>query len=187
MTTDSSKVSAWLASLRGSIARQRYRLQGALIARLPPAAIEPLAAATWRATRFFDAHARMRGAERCEIVRHVFAREPLDTRHVAAAGLRERLIDQRIYFGRLLRGGEAWPDLQAVAAVLARRIRQLQTDSPGRPVFVSPFHYVSQYANIYVVDELRAQLNLQSIAVVSGVPPKATTIATGSACVSHGR
>jgi len=41
---------------------------------------------------------------------------------------------------------------------------------PGRPVIVSPFHYVSQYANIYVIDELRELLGLESLAVVSGVP-----------------
>jgi hypothetical protein len=163
-------VSAWLTSLRSSIARQRYRARGALIARLAPSAIEPLANATWRATSLVNARARRRGVERCDVARHLFAREPFDKGQVAAADLRERLIDQRIYFGRLLRGGEAWPDLQAVARTLAKRIRQLQIDEPGRPVFVSPFHYVSQYANIYVVDELRALLGLQSIAVVSGVP-----------------
>ncbi|MEC5405211.1 hypothetical protein VOM14_06445 [Paraburkholderia sp. MPAMCS5] len=89
---------------------------------------------------------------------------------VAAGRFRERLIDQRIYFGRLSRGSEAWPDLQHVARALARKIAQLRADEPGRPVIVSPFHYVSQYANIYVIDELRAQLGLESIAVVSGVP-----------------
>ncbi|MFP3520124.1 hypothetical protein SB766_28465, partial [Pseudomonas sp. SIMBA_077] len=72
--------------------------------------------------------------------------------------------------GRLSRGSEAWPDLQQVAGALARKIAQLQAQEPGRPVIVSPFHYVSQYANIYVIDELRAQLGLESIAVVSGVP-----------------
>ncbi|MGF6603899.1 hypothetical protein P3T23_008653 [Paraburkholderia sp. GAS448] len=112
----------------------------------------------------------MRAEERCETGRHVLAHGSLDSWRVSAGALLESLIDQRIYFGRLLRGSEAWPDLQAVAAALADSIRQLRVDEPGRPVIVSPFHYVSQYANIYVVDELRALLGLESIAVVSGVP-----------------
>ena len=112
----------------------------------------------------------MRAEERCETGRHVLAHDSFDSWRVSAGTPLESLIDQRIYFGRLLRGSEAWPDLQAVAAALADSIRQLRVDEPGRPVIVSPFHYVSQYANIYVIDELRALLGLESIAVVSGVP-----------------
>lgn len=46
----------------------------------------------------------------------------------------------------------------------------MRIERSGRPIIVSPFHYVSQYANIYVIDELRSLLAIESIAVVSGVP-----------------
>lgn len=145
-------------------------MQRIVIAHVPRLAIEPLALLLWRVCGLFSARTHYEGVCRCDI-----GREALDVtlpkpRRVAAGRFRERLIDQRIYFGRLSRGSEAWPDLQQVAGALARKIAQLQAQEPGRPVIVSPFHYVSQYANIYVIDELRAQLGLESIAVVSGVP-----------------
>jgi hypothetical protein len=62
------------------------------------------------------------------------------------------------------------PDLKAIALELAQHIHRAKQSAGQRPVIVSPFHYVSQYANIVVVDELRAAMNLESIAVVSGVP-----------------
>lgn len=162
--------SRWLALLRKIALRGFAPFRNALIARLPPAVIAPVAAAVWRTHVLFSSNARWRGAERCEFARGVVGAKSFSPCSVATTALREKLIDKRIYFGRLLRGSEAWPDLQAVAHELASQIRQLQVVSPGRPIFVSPFHYVSQYANIYVVDELRACLGLESIAVVSGVP-----------------
>jgi hypothetical protein len=162
--------SATLTSLRNRIAYAKRSVQGMLIARMPPSAIEPISGAVWAIRSLVNARTRWHGLARCEIGRDVLGLAPFNTHRVAAAGLRESLIDQRIYFGRLSRGGEVWPDLRDVASALAEKIRQLQEEEPGRPVIVSPFHYVSQYANIYVVDELRAVLGLESIAVVSGVP-----------------
>ncbi|WGS49025.1 hypothetical protein LFL96_14780 [Paraburkholderia sp. D15] len=159
--------------LRGAMAyatRGARSLQGALLARLPPSSIERCAAIATATLGLVDARTRWQGIARYEIGRDVLKLAPLQAGRVAAGGMREKLIDQRIYFGRLARGSEAWPDLNDVAATLAGRIRQLQASEPGRPVIVSPFHFVSQYANIYVIDELRAQLGLKSIAVVSGVP-----------------
>lgn len=170
MNIDFTRLSRWPASLGNFVARQFFQARGALIARLPLAAIAPVAATAWSIRALFDPGSRSRGAERLEFANSIIGGAPSDRCSVATTGLRERLIDQRIYFGRLLRGGEAWPDLQAVANELAGQIRRLQAASPGKPIFVSPFHYVSQYANIYVIDELRALLGLASIAVVSGVP-----------------
>jgi hypothetical protein len=158
-----------LESLRHRLAAARFAVRRVLMALVPPAAIEPLARGLWRVRGFVDARTRWEGVCRCDIGRQVLKLQLSDPGRVAAGRFREQLIDQRIYFGRLTRGSEAWPDLQQVASVLAGKIAQLQADQPGRPVIVSPFHYVSQYANIYVIDELRAQLGLQSIAVVSGV------------------
>lgn len=159
-----------LILLRNRLAHAKWSMQGMLIARIPALAIEPIAETVWAICSLFSARMRWHGLARCEHGRDESNRRPSGRRRVAAAGLRESLIDQRIYFGRLSRGGEVWPDLRDVALALAKKIRQLQADEPGRPVIVSPFHYVSQYANIYVVDELRAVLGLESIAVVSGMP-----------------
>lgn len=159
-----------LTFLRNRIASARRSVQVALIARMPRSAIEPLSAVLWRVYRLVDARTRWEGVCRYEIGRDVLDLPLRNPGRVAAGRFRERLIDQRIYFGRLSRGSEAWSDLQQIASSLATRIRQLQANEPGRPVIVSPFHYVSQYANIYVIDELRALLGLESIAVVSGVP-----------------
>ncbi|CAB3794183.1 hypothetical protein LMG28614_03877 [Paraburkholderia ultramafica] len=162
--------SVMLASLRNRIAHAKRRLQGGLIARMPASAIGPFAAVVWKIHSLVDARTRWNGISRCEIGRDVLGLAPFSTTHVSSCGLRESLIDKRIYYGRLSRGSEAWPDLQHVAATLATKIRQLQAEVPGRPVIVSPFHYVSQYANIYVIDDLREILGLESISVVSGVP-----------------
>ncbi|MDE1183573.1 hypothetical protein [Paraburkholderia sp.] len=162
--------SSMLKALRNRIAFVRQHVQCALIARMPASAIEPLSTAVWRMRSLVNARTRWHGAARCEIAREVLKLSGLEPGRIAAGSLRESLIDRRIYFGRLSRGSETWPDLRDVALALADRIRQLQATAPGRPVIVSPFHYVSQYANIYVIDELRALLGLESIAVVSGVP-----------------
>jgi hypothetical protein len=162
--------SVMLASLRNGFAQARHRLQGGLIARMPASAIEPCAAAVWKVHSLVSARTRWSGISRCEIGRDVLGLPPFSTTRVSSGSLRESLIDKRIYYGRLSRGREDWPDLQRVAATLAARIRQLQAEVPGRPVIVSPFHYVSQYANIYVIDALREILGLESISVVSGVP-----------------
>ncbi|CAB3644506.1 lysophospholipid acyltransferase family protein [Paraburkholderia rhynchosiae] len=165
-------VVAWglLTFLRKRLAHAKRGVQVVLIARMPRSAIEPLAAVLWRICGLVDARTGWEGVCRCEIGREVLELALSNPGRVAAGRFRERLIDQRIYFGRLSRGSETWSDLQQVASALARKIAQLQADEPGRPVIVSPFHYVSQYANIYVIDELRALLGLESIAVVSGVP-----------------
>jgi hypothetical protein len=113
---------------------------------------------------------RWSGIERQEVGRDVLKLTGLDNCRVLSGKTREKLIDQRLHFGRQRNQAEAWPDLQRVASTLAHTIAKVKKETPGRPVIVSPFHYVSQYANIYVVDELRVQLGLASIGVVSGVP-----------------
>lgn len=152
---------AWIAS---------YHLRGAWMARLPRALLEPLAAAGWRLGSLFSIRIRAKGVARAELGRELLGVSPAQARRARSVDRLESLIDQRIYFGRRARGREAWPDLQAVAVRLAKEISRLKAEWPGRPVIVSPFHYVSQYANIYVIDELRVLLGIESMAVVSGVP-----------------
>ncbi|BAN25854.1 lysophospholipid acyltransferase family protein [Caballeronia insecticola] len=59
--------------------------------------------------------------------------------------------------------------MDAIAAELASRVKALKRAAPQQPVFLSPFHYVSQYANIYIVERIANLLGLKSMAVVSGV------------------
>lgn len=148
----------------------QYHLSGAWMARIPRVLLGPLAAMGWRIGSLFNLRVRAKGVARAEIGREVLGVSPAQARRARSVDRLESLIDQRIYFGRRARGSEAWPDLQAVAARLAHEISRLKAAWPGRPVIVSPFHYVSQYANIYVIDELRALLGIESMAVVSGVP-----------------
>jgi hypothetical protein len=150
--------------------RRTLRLQANALARVPAVAWEPLAWTTWRVTSLFDARLRWSGLERLEMGNEMRDRIQVDRRQVCAAKLLEQLIDRRIYFGRELRGVERWPDLVEVADALASTIARLRAAAPGRPVIVSPFHYVSQYANVYVIDELAARLKVRSMGVVSAVP-----------------
>ncbi|WP_447748449.1 hypothetical protein [Pseudomonas nicosulfuronedens] len=85
----------------------------------------------------------------------------------------EQLIDRRMHLGRLYGQGNHWQELEATAQELAETTQRIQREYPGRPVIISPFHYVSEYANIYVVDALRAKLGLNELAVVSGSPREA--------------
>jgi hypothetical protein len=147
-----------------------YRIRARLLCCLSLRTIERLALTGWTMRSIVDARARWVGIERWETGRDVLQLESLKRRDVLIGAPLEKLIDQRLHFGRQLCHGEAWPDLQMIAATVAQRIAELKAQVPARPVIVAPFHYVSQYANIYVIDELRKLLGLESIGVVSGVP-----------------
>lgn len=142
----------------------------AVMSRVPLAALEPIAIALSLLRAAFDANRRVRGSERGEYKRDVIGTPGSHGIRLLAAPMLEGLVDQRLHFGRQRRFNEAWPDLQRIAGTLAQTIARLRREAPGRPVIVSPFHYVSQYANIYVIDDLRAKLGLDRIGVVSGVP-----------------
>jgi hypothetical protein len=166
------RLSPWLLlkpALR-RIAAWHYRMRARLLCRLSLRAIERLAIAGSTLRGLVDARARWAGLERWETGHDVLRLPSLKRRDVLAGARLERLIDQRLHFGRQLRRAEAWPELNAIAATVAQRIAALKAQAPDRPVIVAPFHYVSQYANIYVVDELRRLIGLESIGVVSGVP-----------------
>ena len=157
-------------ALRLWITRKKYKVQIELIGRIPLAIFGRWIVMGSSIASLFSRRARANGVIRAEMGREMFQLTPALARRASAASLLESLIDQRIYFGRRRRANEAWPDLQTVAAALAREIDRVKAKTPGRPVVVSPFHYVSQYANIYVIDQLQKLLGVESIAVVSGVP-----------------
>ena len=118
----------------------------------------------------FDAECRENGISRAEIASDILAL-PRTRSLRARSGMHiEKLIDQRIYFGRDIRKREAFSDLEEIAQTLASAVRKLKQEAPERPVFISPFHYVSQYADIYIVERVAALLGLKSMSVVSGVP-----------------
>jgi hypothetical protein len=151
--------------------RQGRRLQSIFLARLPLASMEWLAITEWCMSSVFDARVRWHGLARYEMGRDALALASDQALRTVSAAALENLLDKRLYLGRQHRGGyEMRPDLKAIALELAGHIREAKQGAGQRPVIVSPFHYVSQYANIVVVDELRAALSLDSIAVVSGVP-----------------
>lgn len=155
--------------------RQRLKLMrhhcgGALSGRLPLALSGRLVPVAWWIASLFSARVRASGNARVEIGREVLGLSTRQVRRASSMALQESLIDRRIYFGRQRCANEKWPDLGEISVALAKEISRLKAEYGGRPVIVSPFHYVSQYANIYVIDELRALLGIESIAVVSGVP-----------------
>jgi hypothetical protein len=167
------RIFAWRRMLRAVLrtgAAWRERLEAQLLCRLSLRMIERLALASWSIHSVFDARARWVGLERWETGHRVLQLPALQRRDVLIGKRLESLLDQRLHCGRQRCGAEAWPDLQAAAALLAQSIASLRAQTPQRPVIVAPFHYVSQYANIYVIDELRKLLGLASIGVVSGVP-----------------
>ncbi|PRY09273.1 hypothetical protein [Paraburkholderia sp. BL25I1N1] len=157
-------------AFRRGARQSRAWAQGACLARIPLRAIEPLAISAWYVGSRFNARLRWSGIERRDVGRDVLKLERVDDIRVLSGRVLEKLIDQRLHFGRQRNRAETWPDLRRAAGVLAQIIRNVKTATPERAIIVSPFHYLSQYANIYLIDELRQQLGLASIGVVSGVP-----------------
>ena len=147
----------------------RLALRRRLLARLPFAAVERIALTNWMILAACNGRIRAIGVSRYETGRIDVGLGRAHALRTMSANVREAWLDERIYAGRALRR-DAWPDLRASAHRLAAQINQIKASEPGRVVVLSPFHYVSQYANIYVVDEVRRVLGLESMSVVSGVP-----------------
>lgn len=147
-----------------------FRLRRAVLGRVPVRMTRCLAATIWNVRSVLNVESRADGAIRAEIGCAVLGLSKSQARDARFSEQLERLIDQRIYFGRDIRGQEAFPDLETIAADLAERVSNLKRAAPTRPVFISPFHYVSQYANIYIVERVAELLGLTSLSVVSGVP-----------------
>lgn len=163
------KLSRIAQSLRSRVVSLRKAARRGVFAYLPFRVVAQASAASWLLQSIFNARLRAAG-----IARYEAGVEDVDlAQHhalaTASAHIRETWLDERIYAGRQLKR-DAWPDLRAAAAELADRIRQIRREQPSRPVILSPFHYLSQYANIYVIDEVRKVLGLETISVVSGVP-----------------
>lgn len=127
----------------------------------------------WGLRSLFSSRTRWKGWLRYEWGSDSDALKRTDLWRTMAAEEIEHLIDRRMHLGRLYGVGNHWPELEMAARDLAAATRRIQSEYPGRPVIFSPFHYVSEYANIYVVDALRNALGLTELAVVSGSPREA--------------
>lgn len=144
-------------------------LQRQLLLRMSLVWVERYAVLTWCATSIVNARVRWDGVIRYELGRDLFQLDASQRLRAMSADVLEKMIDRRLHFGRQRDPDETWPDLNEIAGMLATHIERIRRDTPGRPVIVAPFHYVSQYANIYVVDALRDRLGLEHLSVVSGV------------------
>lgn len=158
-----------LKRLQAHVAIARFAIRRHFFARFPFTLLDALARVSWLIRAPINGRMRSTGIARYEAGKAEVGLERRDALSVMSAQLRERWLDERLYAARVL-GRDAWPDLCAAAAQLAAHVRQIKSREPDRVVVLSPFHYVSQYANIYVVDEVRRLLDLDSLSVVSGVP-----------------
>ncbi|MDR5762200.1 hypothetical protein [Caballeronia sp. LZ035] len=128
-----------------------------------------MAKAAWTLHSLFNCDVLASGRIRAEIGRDLLGLPKSQANRASVGAQLESFVDQRLHFGRQLRKLELWPDLDAIARELAQRVETLKREAPDRPVFLSPFHYVSQYANIVLVERVGQLLGLESMAVVSGV------------------
>lgn len=152
-----------------SLALVRVLTRRAVLARLSFKSVDRVARASWLIRSVFDARVRSVGVARYESGRIDVALTRRDALRTMTANVREARFDERLYAGRE-RGRDIPPDLQAACAEVAAHIRRLREREPNRPVILSPFHYLSQYANVIVVDAVRLAFGLDSISLVSGVP-----------------
>ncbi|WP_019467304.1 hypothetical protein [Dyella japonica] len=123
----------------------------------------------WRSV--FDVRWRWNGIIRYETGRDLFSLGRDKWLTVMAGGVQERLLDRRIHLGQQKSDAvEHLPDLVAVGRRVADGVAALWASQPDRLVMLSPFHYVSQYANVLAVHEVQRALGVAHIAIVSGVP-----------------
>ncbi|CAD6539061.1 hypothetical protein LMG27952_03444 [Paraburkholderia hiiakae] len=162
-------ISMSLKHLRTRFLRMRLALRRQVLARLPLSMVGHAALLCWLALASCNGRVRSAGIARYDAGRHDVGLARREALRTLSASMRETLLDECLYAGRAL-ARDRWSDMQAVAAELAWQIRWISANYPERPIVLSPFHFVSQYANIYVVDEVRKMLNLASVSVVSGVP-----------------
>ncbi|QSN63699.1 hypothetical protein JYK05_15940 (plasmid) [Caballeronia sp. M1242] len=163
-------MSALRPALKRWLAVRKHRMRRFVVGRIPMRSVEVLAQLSWSVRSVVDATCRANGRIRAEIGSSVLRLPQCRAKRACFGAQVEKLIDQRIYFGRDIRKREAWADLDAIAAILVTAVERLKREAPDRPVFISPFHFVSQYANIYIVERMASLLGLQSMSVVSGVP-----------------
>lgn len=141
---------------------------GKLLTVLPLGVIDLMASVGWRAQWLFKPGSYWIGKARADIGANLLGLEPGVLAGVERGRVLEALLDWRMTAVRPDRRN--WPGLLDAAEMLKREIERLRREHPGSPVIVSPFHYVSQYVNIQVCDQLRQLLKLETLGVVSAIP-----------------
>jgi hypothetical protein len=169
MSSSLSAVVALRQRLVRRFAAARSAVRRAGLARLSFRAVERGALMEWLIRGAFNGRVRAIGVARYEAGRIDVALTRRDALRTMSADVREAWIDERFYAAHE-RGRDPSPELRVLAAQVVARIREMRTREPTRPVILSPFHYLSQYANICVVEHVRRGLGLDSISLVSGVP-----------------
>jgi hypothetical protein len=149
---------------------QACRFRQAVLGRVPLWLIQPLSRLCWRVRSLVSASVRADGEIRCEIAHAVLGLSKRQGWESRSASQLESLIDKRIYFGRSIAHRETFASLELAAQILAEKVACIRRENASRPVILSPFHYVSQYANIYVVEAVAKRLGIASMSVISGVP-----------------
>jgi hypothetical protein len=158
---------AWQRSWRRFIRARQDRL----LLSMSFATIERWAVGWWCWSSLLHRRSRWNGLLRYETGRDLFSLGP-DRRWAAmAGGMLECLLDRRIHAGqRRLATVEHLPDLVEVGLRVADAVKLIRSDRPDRLVILSPFHYVSQYANVLAIHEVQRALGMANVAIVSGVP-----------------
>lgn len=142
-----------------------------LLLQMSFAAIERWAIAWWCWRSLLRRRSRWNGLLRYETGRDLFSLGPHRRWAAMTGGMLERLIDRRIHAGqRGLAAVEHLPDLVEVGLHVADAVTLIRSDRPDRLVILSPFHYVSQYANVLAIHEVQRALGMANVAIVSGVP-----------------
>lgn len=152
----------------GALRRLWRAMLGKLLSVLPLGVIDLLAVLGWRAQWLFMPGGYWIGKARADIGANLLGLEPQVLVGVERSRVLETLLDWRMTAVRP--ECRNWPGLLEAAEMLKREIERLRREHPGCPVIVSPFHYVSQYVNIQVCDQLRQLLKLETLGVVSAIP-----------------
>ncbi|WP_233863224.1 hypothetical protein [Paraburkholderia adhaesiva] len=168
----SLSLTAVLQPLHGLVHRfaaARLATRRAVLSRLSFRAVERGALVSWLVRGAFSGRVRAVGVARYEAGRADVALTRRDALRTMSARVREAWIDERFYAAHE-RGRDPCPELRVFAAQIVARIREMRAREPKRPIILSPFHYLSQYANVCIVEHVRRGLGIESISLVSGVP-----------------
>ncbi|ULU25078.1 hypothetical protein DYST_02001 [Dyella terrae] len=151
--------------------RRIYAYHNWLLLRVSFATIARWAKVRWLCRSIVDVRWRWNGIVRYETGRDLFSLDRGKWLAAMSSGVLENLIDRRIHLGQQKsQGVEHLPDIVAVGDRIAGVVAQLWMEQSGRLVILSPFHYVSQYANVLAVHEVQRALGVVNVAIVSGVP-----------------
>lgn len=146
-------------------------MANAWLLRLSLAQIERWAQLRWCWRALWNVRARWHGILCYETGRDLFLLKRRDAWAAMSGSVLEGLLDRRIHVSQQKASGvERVPDLVDVGRRVAAAVERIRRHRQGRLVILSPFHYVSQYANVLALHEAQRALRVSNLAIVSGVP-----------------